>query len=199
MYDIKKMVGMEDMTVSELIQLLSELPQDAVVSCCGDPMTFIHVEKDGSKVNIDNEDLEDVYIEDDETTPEEFFTNQILHKMVKLKPHFNKNDCKNMSLLEGFDLISNVALNKCVASNNAINLFVKPIQKELLKLKRVKNLFKHFEWDEEQGVYKYYTGFCSYCTDFGEYMYHDGSWITINKETFEFLQDEILKGEIEHE
>lgn len=63
MYDISKRVKLEAATVEGLIAALKELPKDAKILCCGDSYGYIHVEYDGSVVNIDCEDLDEVYDE----------------------------------------------------------------------------------------------------------------------------------------
>lgn len=57
MYDIKKLVHGNHVTVEEVIEQLKKLPQKAVFTCCGDEYLFIHVEEDGSVVTLDNEIL----------------------------------------------------------------------------------------------------------------------------------------------
>lgn len=64
MYDIKKLIHGNHVTVGEVISELQKLPQNAVFTCCGDEYLFIHVEEDGSVVTIDTETLSDVYPEE---------------------------------------------------------------------------------------------------------------------------------------
>ena len=67
MYDIKRRKKLVAKTVKDLIEALKEYPQDAKIDICGDSYCYIHVEKDNSVVNLDNEDLEDaVYCDDPE-------------------------------------------------------------------------------------------------------------------------------------
>ncbi len=61
MYDINQQDFLEQITVRELIEKLSKLPQDASFVLCGDTCGYIHVEKDGSVVNLDNSSLDDEY------------------------------------------------------------------------------------------------------------------------------------------
>lgn len=64
MYDISKRFHTDDLSVAELIEQLKKLPQAAKVCICGDDCCHIHVERDGSVVNLDTEDLDDCYGED---------------------------------------------------------------------------------------------------------------------------------------
>lgn len=64
MYDIKQFQSYSEITVGQLIELLRALPQDAQLVICGDEYCYIHVESDGSVVNLDNEPLEESYDED---------------------------------------------------------------------------------------------------------------------------------------
>ncbi len=61
MYDKNKRVVKENITVNELCNILSALPARAKISICGDSNCYIHVEQDGSLINLDNEDLEECY------------------------------------------------------------------------------------------------------------------------------------------
>ena len=61
MYDINQQEFLEHITVRELIGKLSKLPQNASFVLCGDTCGYIHVETDGSVVNLDNSSLEDEY------------------------------------------------------------------------------------------------------------------------------------------
>jgi len=57
MYDIKRLVHGNHVTVGEVIEQLEKLPKDAEFTCCGDEYLFIHVEEDNSVVTLDNEIL----------------------------------------------------------------------------------------------------------------------------------------------
>lgn len=61
MYDKNKRIFKENITVNELCNILSTLPPRAKICICGDSYCYIHVEQDGSVVNLDNEDLEECY------------------------------------------------------------------------------------------------------------------------------------------
>lgn len=61
MYDKTKMIFKDKITVNELCNILSTLPARAEVSLCGDSNCYIHIEQDGSVVNIDNESLDECY------------------------------------------------------------------------------------------------------------------------------------------
>lgn len=61
MYDIKQFQSYSEITVGQLVDQLKALPQDARILICGDAYCYIHVESDGSVVNLDNEDLEECY------------------------------------------------------------------------------------------------------------------------------------------
>ena len=61
MYDINGKKKLHDTTVGELINVLKDFPQDAKAEICGDSYCIIHIEEDGSVVNIDNEDLDECY------------------------------------------------------------------------------------------------------------------------------------------
>lgn len=63
MYDLTKRFYKENLTVEELIEQLNKLPQQAKICICGDDCCYIHVEKDGSVVNLDAEALDDCYEE----------------------------------------------------------------------------------------------------------------------------------------
>ena len=73
MYDISKRICLDNPTVEELIQKLSELPKEAKILCCGESVVYIHVERDNTVVSIDTEELDDEYIDDPETSPEEYW------------------------------------------------------------------------------------------------------------------------------
>ena len=59
MYDIER--RKEFTTVGELKQLLAEVSNDTKVCITGDDQCWFHIEKDGSVVNLDCEDLDDTY------------------------------------------------------------------------------------------------------------------------------------------
>ena len=61
MYDKTKMIFKEKITVNELCNILSTLPARAELCICGDSNCYIHIEQDGSAVNIDNESLNECY------------------------------------------------------------------------------------------------------------------------------------------
>lgn len=61
MYDKTKMVFKDQITVNELCNILSTLPARAEICICGDSNCYIHIEQDGSVVNIDNESLDECY------------------------------------------------------------------------------------------------------------------------------------------
>ena len=63
MYDIKKRIALEKVTVSKMISALNTLPKDALFCCCGTPFAYIHIEEDGSVVSIDHSDLGEDYWE----------------------------------------------------------------------------------------------------------------------------------------
>lgn len=64
MYDTAKRFQKSRITVKELIQQLCKLPLRATVYICGDDNCYLHVERDGSAVCIDNEALDDCYEND---------------------------------------------------------------------------------------------------------------------------------------
>ena len=61
MYDSKQFQSYSELTVGQLVDILQGLPQDAEIVICGDDYCYIHVESDGSVVNLDNNSLEDCY------------------------------------------------------------------------------------------------------------------------------------------
>lgn len=73
MYDISKRKNMTNKTVADYIAELQKLPQTAQVFCCGDNVSYIHVEKDGSAVCIDTEDLDDAYENNPDTSADTFW------------------------------------------------------------------------------------------------------------------------------
>lgn len=76
MYDVKERKKLTKLTVSKFIEQLLSLPQAAEVLICGENIFFLHIEKDKSVVCIDTEDLEDVYIEDTDTSSDDFWENR---------------------------------------------------------------------------------------------------------------------------
>lgn len=64
MYDSKQFQSYSELTVGQLVDILQGLPQDAEIVICGDNYCYIHVESDGSVVNLDNNSLEDCYDDD---------------------------------------------------------------------------------------------------------------------------------------
>ena len=61
MYDKNQKQSYSDIRVGQLVEILKALPEDAQIFICGDDYCFIHVESDGSVVNLDNEPLDDCY------------------------------------------------------------------------------------------------------------------------------------------
>lgn len=78
MYDVNERKKFRNLTISEFTEQLQALPQDAKLLICGADMFFLHIEKDKSVVCIDTDDLEDVYIDDKETSPDDFWNNRNL-------------------------------------------------------------------------------------------------------------------------
>lgn len=64
MYDSKQFQSYSELTVGQLVDILQGLPQDTSIVICGDDYCYIHVESDGSVVNLDNNSLEDCYDDD---------------------------------------------------------------------------------------------------------------------------------------
>lgn len=64
MYDSKQFQSYSELTVGQLVNILQGLPQDATIAICGDDYCYIHLESDGSVVNLDNNSLEDCYDDD---------------------------------------------------------------------------------------------------------------------------------------
>ena len=64
MYDSKQFQSYSELSVGQLVDILQGLPQDAQIVICGDDYCYIHVESDGSVVNLDNNSLEDCYDDD---------------------------------------------------------------------------------------------------------------------------------------
>ena len=54
MYDKNQKQSYSEITVGQLVEILKALPEDAQIFICGDDYCFIHVESDGSVVNLDN-------------------------------------------------------------------------------------------------------------------------------------------------
>lgn len=61
MYDKTKMIYKDKITVNELCNILSTLHPRAEICICGDSNCYIHIEQDGTVVNIDNESLDECY------------------------------------------------------------------------------------------------------------------------------------------
>lgn len=78
MYDVNERKKFRKLTVSKFKEQLQTLPQDAEILICGENTFFLHIEKDKSVVCIDTEDLEDVYIDDKDTSPDDFWNNRRL-------------------------------------------------------------------------------------------------------------------------
>lgn len=83
MYDVNERKKFKNLTIAEFSEQLQALPQDAKLLICGENMFFLHIEKDKSVVCIDTEDLEDVYIDDKETSPDDFWNNRNLLEQGK--------------------------------------------------------------------------------------------------------------------
>lgn len=64
MYDSKQFQSYSKITVGQLIDILKALPQNARLAICGDEYCYIHIETDGTVVNLDNNSLDDCYYED---------------------------------------------------------------------------------------------------------------------------------------
>lgn len=73
MFDIKRRRDLSGSTVIGLIHALQKLSPSATVCCCGDNRMFLHVEKDGSAVNIDAEDLDECYADDSDTPATDYW------------------------------------------------------------------------------------------------------------------------------
>lgn len=58
MYDMDRYAEFHNTTVKDVIEALQKLPQDAQVVICGDDFFYMHVEEDGSVVNLDTNDME---------------------------------------------------------------------------------------------------------------------------------------------
>lgn len=61
MYNKAKVIFKEKITTNELCNILSTLLSRAEICICGDSNCYIHIEQDGSVVNIDNESLDECY------------------------------------------------------------------------------------------------------------------------------------------
>ena len=64
MYDLSKRQELKNVKVSEFIELLKTLPEDAVVLFNGDNYGFIHIEKDNSAISFDDLSLDEDYYYD---------------------------------------------------------------------------------------------------------------------------------------
>lgn len=73
MFDMNQRKELSGSTVAGLIDVLQKLRPSAAVCCCGDNHMFLHVEKDGSAVNLDVEDLDACYADDPATPPEDYW------------------------------------------------------------------------------------------------------------------------------
>ena len=73
MYDINKRIKILNATVGDVIDELSKLPRNAHFCCCGEDRMYIHVETDNSVVSIDTEDLDEDYVDDPETNPDDYW------------------------------------------------------------------------------------------------------------------------------
>lgn len=61
MYELTKRYFQENILVEQLIEALKKYPQKAKVCICGDSYCYMHLEQDGTVVNIDNESLDECY------------------------------------------------------------------------------------------------------------------------------------------
>lgn len=61
MYDINKKWLVKSVTVETLIDILREMPKDAVVSTCGEDDWYIHVDKNSKFIVFDTEEYEEDY------------------------------------------------------------------------------------------------------------------------------------------
>lgn len=61
MYDLAKRRELKDAKVSDILEILQELPMDSKVYFNGDNYGYIHIEKDLSTVSFDDSDLYDEY------------------------------------------------------------------------------------------------------------------------------------------
>lgn len=66
MYDINKRKELKNATVGDILKILQELPEDAMVYFNGDEYGYIHIEKDLSIVSFDDSSLEDDYYYDNQ-------------------------------------------------------------------------------------------------------------------------------------
>lgn len=65
MYDIKQRVELKNPTVGEILDHLSRFPRETKFYCDGNNYMYLHVESDGSEVNLDSTDLDDLYSDDE--------------------------------------------------------------------------------------------------------------------------------------
>lgn len=72
MYDVKKLRSFKGKTVGDLADFLSTLPRGAGIFCDGDEWFWVHIEADGSAVNIDSSSLDAEYAEADSVSPEDY-------------------------------------------------------------------------------------------------------------------------------
>ena len=70
MYNIEKRKNLTGKTVKDLIEVLQTAPQNAEINCYGDSNIWVHVDDEFPVVNIDVEDLDDMYIEESIITDE---------------------------------------------------------------------------------------------------------------------------------
>lgn len=63
MFDPAKQVSLCDATVKDLIVKLLDMPQDAVICCCGMSQLYLHCEMDRSAVSIDHASHDEWYPE----------------------------------------------------------------------------------------------------------------------------------------
>ena len=71
MYDINKRKELRNATVGDILKILQELPEDAMVYFDGYEYGYIHIEKDLSVVSFDESSLEDEYYYDNQINENE--------------------------------------------------------------------------------------------------------------------------------
>lgn len=76
MYDIKKRKKLVIPTVGDVLEILEKVPRDAQILIGGCSVGYIHIESDDSVVSFDVEDLDEEYIDDPATSPEDYWENR---------------------------------------------------------------------------------------------------------------------------